>query len=266
MILLPSFDPVAFALGPVEVRWYGLSYLIGVAAAILLGRRRAVRDDSPIPPAGVIDAVALVAIATIIGGRLGYALFYQFEYYAVNPVEIIKVWRGGMSFHGGVIGAAIGIWAYARRSGVKLLRVSDFLAPLSAVGLFFGRVANFVNQELWGRETDLPWSVVFPADPAQLARHPSQLYEAALEGIVLFAVLWAFSMRRRPVGSTSGLFLVLYGVFRFVVEFTREPDAHLQFIFWNWATMGQLLSVPLIAIGLCLLFWKPENSGAVGKK
>ncbi len=246
----PVIDAVAFSLGPVSIHWYGLSYIAGILAAVILGRYRAKKQDFMVSKDAVIDLVAYVAFFAIIGGRLGYTLIYEFGHYAYNPLDIFKVWRGGMSFHGGFVGSIAGVWLYAYRRNYSFLDLTDFLAPLSAVGLFFGRIANFINQELWGRPAEVAWAIVFPNDPEQLPRHPSQIYEAVLEGAILFVVLWVFSLKKRRRGLISALFLMLYGVFRFLVEFTREPDAHLNFILWGWLTMGQLLSVPLVVAGI----------------
>ena len=255
MIVLPDFDPVALHLGPLAIHWYGLAYLIGIVSAIVLGRIRARQPHSPIPRPMVLDLVLYCALGAIIGGRLGFVFFYQFWEYIANPIAILKVWEGGMSFHGGLLGAIGGVWAFARKLSIPLLKLTDFLAPFCAVGLFFGRVTNFVNQELWGRPTELAWGVVFPADPSQLARHPSQLYEAALEGVALFLILWIYSANPRATGAVSGVFLIGYGTFRIFVEFFREPDADLGFIFFNWVTMGHLLSVPVIVAGIALLMY-----------
>ena len=253
MLPYPELDPVAIDLGFLQIRWYGIAYAVGIISAVLLGRYRSGNAHSPLEKKHVIDLVIFVALGALLGGRIGYGLFYQFGHYVQYPLDILKVWQGGMSFHGGLIGAFLGGWIFSRRIRVPLLRLADFSSPLCAVGLFFGRIANFINQELWGRATDVPWAMVFPLDVLQVPRHPSQLYEAALEGLVLFVVLWVFSSKARPAGSVTGIFLAGYGLFRFIVEFFREPDESLGFIFWDSVTMGQLLSVPLIIAGLILL-------------
>ena len=257
MIPFPVIDPVAFEIGPLRVHWYGLAYLAGLFGAVILGKYRADQMKSPISRVMVTDIVVHAAFGAIIGGRLGYALFYDLGHMLASPLDIVKIWEGGMSFHGGFAGALVGLWLYAYRKHLAFFQVTDFVAPLIAVGLFFGRIANFVNQELWGRPTDLPWGIVFPFDPDQLARHPSQLYEAALEGLLLFTILWLYSREPRKVGAVSGLFLVCYGTFRFLVEFVREPDVGLGFIIANWVTMGQLLSTPLIIAGIAI--WVAAN-------
>ncbi len=253
MIILPEIDPVALKLGPLSVHWYGLAYLVGIVSAILLGRIRARQPHSPIPRPVVLDLVLYCALGAIIGGRLGYAFFYHFSEYVTNPIEILKVWEGGMSFHGGLLGAIFGVWAFGKKLSIPLLRLTDFLSPFCAIGLFFGRIANFVNQELWGRPTEVAWAVVFPADPLQLARHPSQLYEAALEGVLLFLILWIYSARPRATGAVSGVFLIGYGAFRILVEFFREPDAVPGFVISDWGTMGHILSLPVLLAGIALL-------------
>ncbi len=252
MIVLPDFDPVAIQLGPLSVHWYGLAYLVGILSAIWLGRVRARMPHSPIPRPVVLDLVLYCALGAILGGRMGYALFYHFAEYAANPLAILKVWEGGMSFHGGLIGAILGVWAFGRKFTIPLLKLTDFLSPFCAIGFFFGRITNFVNQELWGRPSEVAWAVVFPADPLQLARHPSQLYEAALEGLVLFVILWLYSAKPRATGTVSGLFLIGYGTFRIFVEFFRQPDAVPGFVISDWGTMGQVLSVPVVLGGISL--------------
>ncbi len=253
MIVLPEFNPIALQLGPLKIHWYGLAYLVGIVGAIVLGRLRAHQPHSPIPRPVVLDLVLYCALGAIIGGRLGYAIFYHFWEYAANPLAVLKVWEGGMSFHGGLLGAVGGTWMFGRKNSIPLLKLTDFVSPLCAVGLFFGRIANFINQELWGRPTEVAWSVVFPADRLQLARHPSQLYEAALEGILLFLVLWFYSAKPRATGAVSGVFLIGYGTFRIFVEFFREPDAVPGFVIGDWGTMGHLLSLPVLLIGIALI-------------
>lgn len=274
MLTYPNPDPVALALGPVQIHWYGLMYLIGFAAAWVLGRWRAWRapPGSPWNGALVDEVIFYGIIGVIAGGRLGYMLFYDFDQLLANPVNLFTVWKGGMSFHGGLIGVLIAFGLFARRHGLRFFQVADFVAPLVPVGLFTGRIGNFINGELWGHPTDLPWGMQLPCVrfpqacqdlPAgtlySLPVHASQLYEAALEGLVLFAVLWWFSGKPRPRMAVSGLFLVLYGVFRFTVEFVRMPDAHIGYLAFGWLTMGQLLTIPmLLAGGLLLLvaYWR----------
>jgi phosphatidylglycerol:prolipoprotein diacylglycerol transferase len=254
MFVHPDFDPVAFSIGPLKVRWYGLMYLVGFTIAWVLGRYRAKRPDSGWQPTQVDDLVFYNALGVILGGRIGYVVFYGFSAFLHNPLMLFKVWEGGMSFHGGLLGVLIAMLLFTRKVNKGFFEVTDFLAPLIPPGLFFGRIGNFINGELWGRVSDLPWAMVFHTPGAgPLPRHPSQLYEAALEGVVLFIVLWLYSARPRPTQAVSGLFLVGYGVFRFVLEFVREPDVQLGYIAFDWLTMGQLLSLPMILFGVWLL-------------
>lgn len=252
---------MAFSVGPVSVHWYGLMYLAGFAGGWGLGVVRARRPASGWAPEEVADILFYIAIGVIIGGRLGYVLFYNPAYYLAHPAESLQLWSGGMSFHGGLLGVIVAMWWYARRSGRGFFQVADFIAPLTPLGLLAGRIGNFINQELWGRPTDLPWAMTFPAtDPQRLPRHPSMLYEAMLEGVVLFVVLWLYSRSPRRTGRVSGLFLIGYGVSRFVVEFVRQPDAHIGYLALGWVTMGQVLSIPMILLGLGL-FLIPLRGG-----
>lgn len=261
MLVHPDIDPVAFSIGPVVVRWYGLMYLIGFVSAWLLGRYRASRPGSGWTPQQVDDLIFHAALGVILGGRIGYILFYNFSAFVDNPLVLFRIWEGGMSFHGGVLGVLIAMGIYARSLRRGFFAVTDFLMPLIPPGLFFGRIGNFINGELWGRVSDTPWAMVFPA-AGPLPRHPSQIYEAVLEGIILFLLLWFYAAKPRPVMAVSGLALLLYGVFRGAVEFFREPDAHLGFIAFNWLTMGQLLSLPMILAGLAMLGWAYRQRGS----
>ena len=254
MLVHPQFDPVAFHLGPLAVRWYGLMYLAGFVLFIVLGRRRA-REQmlTGWRPSDVDDMLFFGVFGVILGGRLGYVLFYKPGYYLAHPLEIFEVWHGGMSFHGGFLGVLIALVFFARRRHKALLDVTDFVAPLCPLGFAAGRLGNFINGELWGRVTDVPWGMVFQGAGAA-PRHPSQLYEFGLEGIALFCLLWWFSSKPRPAGQVSALFLIGYGVARFIAEFAREPDSFLGFLALGM-TMGQWLCVPMILGGLGLFAW-----------
>lgn len=260
MLTHPDIDPVAIELGPLQVRWYGLMYLVGFALAWWLLRRHARRRSLDWGHAQIDDLVFWGAVGAIAGGRIGYLLFYQFDAWLRDPLLLVRVWEGGMSFHGGLLGVIAAMAWFARRRGRSLFAVTDFIAPVVPLGFGAGRLGNFINGELWGRVTDVPWGMVFPG-AGLLPRHPSQLYELALEGIALFVLLWWFSARPRPLGAVSGLFLLAYGTFRFGVEFYRAPDAHLGTIAFDWLTMGQLLSLPMIVGGAALLAWSYRNGG-----
>ena len=255
MIQYPHIDPVAVRVGPLQIHWYGIMYLLGFLAFWWLGRLRARRPDHPIAPEQVGDLLFYGALGVILGGRVGYFLFYSGDRLLSDPLSILRVWEGGMSFHGGLLGVLIAIFWYAHRKlHTDFFNLADFVAPMVPIGLGLGRIGNFINGELWGKPTDLPWGMVFPG-AGSVPRHPSQLYEAFLEGLVLFLILWTFSSRPRPVGAVSGLFLVGYGCFRFLIEFVRLPDPQLGYLAFGWLTMGQVLSLPMIAAGLGLLWW-----------
>jgi len=263
MLTYPEIDPVALQIGVFKIHWYGMMYLIGFGLGWWLGLQRTKKSNSIITAQQMDDLLFFVAIGVILGGRLGYILFYDFSNYLAHPENIFKVWQGGMAFHGGLIGVLIAVWLFARKTQRRFFEITDFLAPLIPLGLFFGRIGNFINGELWGRPTDISWGMVFP-HVDNLPRHPSQLYEAALEGIVLFIVLWLFSRKPRPTMAVSGLFLIGYGAFRFIVEFFRTPDSHLGFIALDWLTMGQLLSIPMIIFGVIFMVvaYKTDQSHA----
>ena len=263
MLQHPDIDPVAFSIGPLAVHWYGLAYLAGFALAWLLATKRARRVDSPVTPTQVEDVVFYSALGVILGGRCGYVLFYNFDKFLHDPLWLFRVWEGGMSFHGGALGVIVAMAWYARAHTIQLGRLWDFVAPLVPLGLLLGRLANFLNQELWGRQTNVAWGMVFPrTDPARLVRHPSQLYEAFLEGLVLFAILWWFSCKQRPMYSVGALFLFFYGVFRFIVEFFREPDEQIGFAAFGWMSRGQELCVPMIVVGAVLFIYAYRRNAA----
>lgn len=248
----PNIDPIAISVGPLAVHWYGVMYLIAFAVGGLLGLARAKNTGGEWSGSLVWDLVFYVAVGAVVGGRLGYAIFYNPSYFLAHPVEVFSIWTGGMSFHGGLVGVILAVALFAKRFDKPFFLVADFLAPLCAPGLLAGRIGNFINQELWGRVSDVPWAMVFPA-AGPLARHPSQLYEAALEGVLLFLVVWVYSAQPRAAGRVSGVFLVGYSLMRFFVEFFREPDAHLGLIVFDAFSMGQILSIPLAVFGLWLL-------------
>ena len=254
MLIHPQFDPVVVHLGPLAVRWYGLMYLLAFAMVLVLGRYRLkTQPRLGLTVRDLDDILFLGVIGVVLGGRLGYILFYKLGDYLREPLRILYVWEGGMSFHGGFIGVALALLWFARSRAKSWLAVSDFIAPLCPLGLGAGRIGNFINAELWGRPTDLPWAMIFPNIDNQ-PRHPSQLYEFALEGLVLFALLWWFSRQPRPAGAISGMFLLGYGVLRFGVEYTREPDNYLGLLAMGFS-MGQWLSLPMMVAGIGLLLW-----------
>lgn len=254
VLSFPDIDPVALRIGPLAIRWYGIAYLLSFGLAWWLMAYRARHRRPPWSAERISDLVFYTALGAIVGGRLGHVVFYDLGSYLRDPLAILKVWQGGMSFHGGLIGSLVAIGYFARKQAMAFFQVADFLAPVVPVGLCLGRIANFVNGELWGIPTDLPWGVVFP-DPSAgpVPRHPSQLYEAALEGVLLFLALWVYSARARPARAVSGLFLVGYGVLRFLVEFFKVPEPPLGYLAFGWLTMGQVLSLPMLLGGAWLL-------------
>jgi phosphatidylglycerol---prolipoprotein diacylglyceryl transferase len=255
LMSLGPFDIAGKTLGPLEVHWYGIMYLFGFLGAWLVAMNRAKQPNSFVSKAQIEDLIVYGAMGVIIGGRFGYVLFYYFDRFLLDPLWLFRVWEGGMSFHGGMLGVVAALWLYSRKIRQPFLAVTDFVAPMVPLGLGFGRLGNFIGQELWGRATDVSWGMVFPRDPLGLTRHPSQLYQAFLEGLVLFAVLLWFSSKPRPRGAVGGLFLLLYGCFRFSVEFVREPDSHIGFDVLGWMTRGQMLSLPMILAGMGFLIW-----------
>ena len=255
--LYQMLDPIAVQIGPLQIRWYGLAYVAGFICAFLILGNLSKRWRVRINEDAFFVIVFSVILGVIIGGRAGYVLFYGDGYYLQHPEKILAFNEGGMSFHGGLIGVLVGGYIASRITHIPFLTLADMGAVGAAIGLFLGRCANFVNGELWGAPTDLPWGVVFGGAAGTMPRHPSQLYEALLEGVVIFCVLFALSRKNppRPRGTFIGLFLVMYGVFRFLVEFVREPDVQLGYLWGGWLTMGQVLSVPLIVAGVALLIY-----------
>ncbi len=261
MLSYPNIDPVAVALGPLKIHWYGLMYLVGIGGAWWLASRRMQRFDPQWTKDTLSDLVFWVAMGIILGGRLGYVLFYDLAAYIDNPALVLRIWEGGMSFHGGFLGVMLAVWLFGRKHKKSFFQLMDFIAPLVPIGLGAGRIGNFINAELWGKATDVSWAMVFPTDPSQLARHPSQLYQFALEGVALFVILWLYSRKPRPTMAISGMFALCYGIFRFIVEFVRVPDAQLGYLAFDWLTMGQVLSIPMIVggIGLIVFAYKRQE-------
>ena len=262
MLTYSEIDPIIFSVGPLAIRWYGLMYVIGFIAAWILASRRARERGSPVKPNQVDDLIFLAMIGVIVGGRLGYSIVYGWELWLDDPLYVFKITQGGMSFHGGLVGVMVAMWLFGRNRGLGMWQVTDFVAPLVPIGLGTGRIGNFINNELWGKPTDMPWG--FNVNGQIL--HPSQLYEALLEGLVLFSILWVFSSRPRPHMAVSGMFLLWYGFFRFFVEFYRLPDADLGYLAFGWVTMGQILTAPMIIAGAILLFlaYRNEPAGVPG--
>jgi len=261
MLPYPEIDPVALSLGPLKVHWYGLTYLTGLAFAWWLAARRTRRPWSVVTREQVDDLIFYAALGVVLGGRFGYVIFYGGDHLLKDPSWLLRVWEGGMSFHGGFLGVLFAMYLFARRHNIVFGALMDFVAPLVPVGLALGRLGNFIGQELWGRATDVPWAMVFPHDPAQLPRHPSQLYQFALEGMLLFVIMMWFSSRPRPVWSIAGVFALGYGCLRFIAEFFREPDRDIGFQALGWVTRGQMLSVPMIALGIYLIVTAYRKAG-----
>lgn len=261
MFVHPNFDPVAIQIGPLAIRWYGLMWLVGFAATYAAGRYRIARGlAGRVTVQAIDDLLFFVVLGVILGGRLGYVLFYKPGYYFAHPLEVFAVWQGGMSFHGGFLGALAAFVWVAHKHRLRWLEIADFMAPIAPLGLAAGRIGNFINGELWGRVTDVPWGMVFQNPAAgSLPRHPSQLYQFALEGAVLFVILWLYAAKPRPTGALSALFLIGYGVQRFAVEFFREPDDFLGLLALD-LSMGQWLSLPMIVAGVALFAWSKRRS------
>ena len=269
MLTYPNINPVALSIGPFSIHWYGIMYLLGFSVAWWLARRRAALSGSGWRSQQVDDLIFYAVLGVILGGRIGYTLFYGMDQLLADPLSLFRIWEGGMSFHGGLLGVLVVMWLYARRLSCPFFQLTDFIAPLVPVGLGAGRLGNFINGELWGAPGDLPWTMQVSCerfyalcrDKLQLPAtaeftpplHPTQLYESLLEGLLLFILLWAFSAKARPMMAVSGLFLVGYGLFRFGIEFLRLPDAHIGYLAFGWFTMGQLLTLPMLVGGAVLL-------------
>jgi phosphatidylglycerol:prolipoprotein diacylglycerol transferase len=248
----PHFNPVLFRLGPLELRWYGLMYVLSFIVAYFLIRSDAKRKNLPLTTDDIADLIFCLALGVILGGRIGYILFYNLPYYLENPLKVFAIWEGGMSFHGGLIGTVLAAIYFTRKKKITFFQLADLCVPVAPICLFLGRLGNFINGELYGRVTHVPWGMVFPGG-GNVPRHPSQLYEAFLEGPVLFAILWFVKRKKNlPVGVVFWCFVSFYGVFRFLVEFTREPDPQLGFVLGN-LSMGQLLSLPMFVLGVCMI-------------
>jgi phosphatidylglycerol:prolipoprotein diacylglycerol transferase len=261
MLYYPSdINPIAFSIGPIKVHWYGLMYLVGFVSAWLLGTYRA-RKTNFMTQEQVTDVIFYAALGVILGGRIGYMVFYDVPDLIHNPLTLFRVWDGGMSFHGGMLGVMTALYFYSRHLKKSIWDMTDFVAPLVPVGLAAGRVGNFINGELWGRVTTMPWGMIYP-NAGPLPRHPSEAYEFLLEGVSLFLMMWYFSRKPRPRFAVSALFLLMYGSFRFFCECFRQPDPQYGYLLWGWVTMGQILSFPMIIVGiisLCFIYGRKKH-------
>jgi phosphatidylglycerol:prolipoprotein diacylglycerol transferase len=262
MLTYPEIDPIIFSIGFIKIRWYGLMYVVGFVFAWWLAKRRSKQAHSPINSGQVDDLLFYGMLGVIVGGRVGYAFVYGWDQLTSDPLYLFKITEGGMSFHGGLAGVMIAMWLYGRTLGLTIWRVTDFVAPIVPLGLGFGRIGNFINGELWGKPAELPWTFIVNGT----ARHPSQLYEALLEGVALFVILWFYSSKPRPYLAVSAMFLLFYGIFRFAVEFVRLPDKDPGYLAYGWVTMGQVLSAPMILAGMIMLFMAYRSASAAEVK
>ena len=260
MLTYPEIDPVIFSIGFLKIRWYGLMYLLGFVVAIMLAKARTKKLWSPVKYSEVDDLIFYCMLGVILGGRLGYVVFYGWQQLVSDPLYVFRIMEGGMSFHGGLIGVIVALWLYGRKINKDMITMMDFVAPIVPLGLGFGRIGNFINGELWGKPTDVAWS--FKVNGISL--HATQLYEAFLEGLVLFLILWFFTEKERPKMHSSAVFLIGYGIFRFFIEFYRVPDAHLNYLAFGWVTMGQMLTAPMIIIGI-MMFILAKNKEKVSR-
>jgi phosphatidylglycerol---prolipoprotein diacylglyceryl transferase len=254
MLTYPNIDPIAFHLGPLAVHWYGLMYLFSFIGVWFLASHRAKKSNGVWTEQCVADLIFYGAMGVILGGRIGYMLFYNFSGLIEDPLSLFKIWQGGMAFHGGLLGVMVAMWLVSRKYHKTFFEITDFIAPFVPLGLAAGRIGNFINGELWGKVTTVPWAMVFPTG-GPLPRHPSELYEFFLEGVLLFIILMIYSRKPRPLMAVSALFLLLYGCFRFLIEFFRTPDIQLGYLAFGWMTMGQILSIPMIILGIILSAW-----------
>jgi phosphatidylglycerol:prolipoprotein diacylglycerol transferase len=263
MLVFPQFDPVAISVGPISIHWYGVMYIIAFGGAWVLANYRRNKIGNHWSSEQTSDLVFYGAMGAVLGGRIGSVFFYNIDRFLDDPSWLFRVWEGGMSFHGGFIGVLIAMFLYSRSINRKFWETVDFIAPCVPFGIGAGRLGNFIGGELWGRPTDAPWGMIFP-HVDNLPRHPSQLYEIALEGVVLFIIIWWFSSATKPRMAVSGTFAILYGSFRFFIEFFREPDLHIGFIAFDWLTMGQLLSLPMVIVGFSLVIFAYNNKSVTG--
>ncbi len=257
MITYPEINPIALSLGPLQIHWYGITYLVAFAGFWFFARLKTKQAHVNWNYEEIDDLLFYGALGVVLGGRIGYTLFYNLDYFLQHPFILFQVQKGGMSFHGGLLGVLLAMWLFARKTHKDFFTVTDFIAVMVPFGLAAGRIGNFINAELWGRPTDLPWAMIFPTDPLGLPRHPSMLYEFFLEGVILFTLLWFYSRKKRPQRAVSGLFLIVYSLFRTSIEFVRQPDAQMGdkgFIAMDWLTMGMILSFPMFLLG-SYLFW-----------